>query len=67
MRLLTGVLFLVGLLGCSEPPRGQNPGEKPKGGGIASGMSEDVWKIYGGTESGVGGETGQPTPPKEKQ
>jgi hypothetical protein len=66
LRLLTGALLLIGLVGCSEPSRGQNPAEKPKRGGIAAGMSEDIWKIYGATESGVSGEADQPAPPKEK-
>jgi hypothetical protein len=68
LRLLTVTLLAVGLLGCSEPPRDQNPAEKPKsGGGIAGGMSEEVWKIYGGAESGVIEEASKPASPKEKQ
>jgi hypothetical protein len=30
-------------------------------------MSEEVWKIYGGTESGVIEEASKPASPKEKQ
>jgi hypothetical protein len=30
-------------------------------------MSDDVWKVYGASESGVSGEAGQPAPPKEQQ
>jgi hypothetical protein len=66
---LTGTLLVAGLLGCSEPPpRGQNPAEKSKAdGGIAGGMSEELWKVYAGTESGVAEDASQPAPPKENQ
>lgn len=49
-------LSLAALAACSERPAGQ-PAERPIG------MPEDVWKLYGGVESGVG--DAQKDAPKE--
>jgi hypothetical protein len=46
---LVVALAVLALGACSEKPSG----EAPKKGGLSSGMSEDIWKAYGGTESGV--------------
>jgi hypothetical protein len=63
------VLAALGLAACSESPSGQGP-KKP---GLSSGMSEDIWKAYSGTESGVGeagkdqpGEKGKDQPGEKK-
>jgi hypothetical protein len=51
--LVAIAVFALG--GCSENPTGEAPksGEAPKKGGLSSGMSEEIWKAYSGTESGV--------------
>jgi hypothetical protein len=46
---LVVALVVLALGACSENPSG----EAPRKGGLSSGMSEDVWKAYGGAESGV--------------
>jgi hypothetical protein len=48
-RLLLAVIVLV-LCGCSEDKSGLSPAERAKQG---HGMSDEIWKIYSGTESGV--------------
>lgn len=65
MRMLcvVAVVVALGMGACSESPSGQEPKKKP---GISSGMSEDIWKAYGGTESG--GVTDDPKDkPQEKK
>lgn len=61
--LLVAVLGLALLGGCSEAPPGPAPaggkGERPIG------MAEDVWKVYGGVESGAG-DAGKDGPPTRK-
>lgn len=47
--LLVGVLACA-LVGCSDDKAGLSPAERAKGKG---GMSEDIWKVYSGAESGV--------------
>jgi hypothetical protein len=52
--LRLGLLFAFLLLaGCSEDQSHLTPAERAKKG---RGMSEDIWKIYSGTESGVADE-----------
>ena len=50
MRSLVFVVAILMLAGCSDDTSGLSPGEKAK---RAPRMSEDVWKVYGGVESGV--------------
>ncbi len=46
--LLPLLAALLAVAGCSDAPGGGGrPQERGKG------MSEDVWKVYSGTESGV--------------
>ncbi len=60
LRLLV-VLGALGLAACSERPSGQEP-KKPS---LSSGMSDDIWKAYSGTESGVG-DAGKDQPREKK-
>lgn len=50
MRSLVFVVAILVLAGCSDEKSGLSPAEKAK---RAPRMSEDVWKVYGGVESGV--------------
>jgi len=54
-------ITVLALGACSEKPSG----EAPKKGGLSSGMSEDIWKAYSGTESGVG-DAGKDQPGEKK-
>jgi len=49
---LASILLAVVLIaaGCSKGPEAPSSGEPPK---RPVGMSEEVWKVYGGAESGV--------------
>jgi hypothetical protein len=51
MRTVFIALILLGLAGCtdSQPEPASKSGEKRP-----VGMSEDIWKVYSGAESGVG-------------
>jgi curli biogenesis system outer membrane secretion channel CsgG len=53
MRPVILVLAALILAGCADEPSGSTPAERAR---RAPPMSEDVWKIYGGTESGVTGD-----------
>ena len=50
MRSLVFVVVILVLAGCSDDKSGLSPAEKAR---RAPRMSEDVWKVYGGVESGV--------------
>jgi hypothetical protein len=64
MRLLGLIVALLILAGCSDDKSGLTPAERAK---KARGMSEDIWKVYSGTESGVDdGTTGKPQQPPAK-
>jgi hypothetical protein len=54
MRLLIVVAIAVLLAACTESGDGAKSGEKAK---RPIGMSEEIWKIYGGAESGVTDDT----------
>ena len=51
-RLLLALIGLA-LVACSEDQSGTSPAERAKQG---KGMSDEIWKIYSGTESGVADE-----------
>jgi hypothetical protein len=50
MRSLLLLLTVLVTLGCSDDQSGLTPAERAKKG---RGMSEEYWKVYSGTESGV--------------
>ncbi|HEU4439039.1 MAG TPA: hypothetical protein VFT36_07295 [Methylomirabilota bacterium] len=55
-RLLLALIGLA-LAACSEDQSGTSPAERAKQG---KGMSDEIWKIYSGTESGVADEAKEP-------
>lgn len=50
MRLLVVIALSASLWGCSDSGDGLTPAERAK---RAPKMSDEVWKVYSGTESGV--------------
>lgn len=56
-RRLLLVLIAAALSACSEDRSGLGPAERAKQG---KGMSDEIWKIYSGAESGVGDEAREP-------
>jgi hypothetical protein len=51
---LLGLTVILALAACTDAGTAPASGEKAKRG---QGMSEEIWKIYSGTESGVSDET----------
>jgi hypothetical protein len=56
------VLAALGVAACSESPSTTGPKERS---GLSSGMSDDIWKAYSGTESGVS-DAGKDQPGEKK-
>lgn len=50
MRLLVLAVVMAAVCGCSDSRDGLTPAERAK---RAPQMSDEVWKVYSGTESGV--------------
>lgn len=60
---LVVIVTALGLGACSESPSGQGPKERS---GLSSGMSEDIWKAYGGAESGGVSDDAKDKPQEKK-
>ncbi len=64
IRYLVVIVTALGLGACSESPSAQGP--KKERSGLSSGMSEDIWKAYGGTESGGVSDNAKDKPQEKK-
>ena len=62
-HLVVAIAAALGLAACSESPSATEPKERT---GISKGMSDDIWKAYGGMESGGVSDDAKDKPSEKK-